>query len=164
MTDTATIISIGAVSISALGMIWTYFGGILSIRKELYESIEKVKTEYGNTNKSLTDVLMQQSSKITRLETKMDLFWNAIGGSVSSLIKQPIHFKKDALMDKLIPANISRLPETTVEELYELKAILNDDLITLREIKDPKCIAYSLAIAYIDQILYDKGLLKGECQ
>jgi hypothetical protein len=164
MTDTATIISIGAVSISALGMIWTYFGGILSIRKELYESIEKVKTEYGNTNKSLTDVLMQQSSKITRLETKMDLFWNAIGGSVLSLIKQPIHFKKDQLMDKLIPENLPRLPETTVEELYELKAILNDELITLREIKDPKSLAYGLAIAYIDQILYDKGLLKGECQ
>lgn len=164
MVETSTIIAIVAVSISAVGMLWTYFGGILSIKKELSEAVEKIRTEHTNSNKSFSNIILEQSNRITKIETKMELFWNAVGGVMSSLIKQPIHFKKDQLMDKLIPENLPHLPETTIEELFELKTILNDELVTLRETKDNKSLAYALAIAYIDQILYDKGVLKGACQ
>lgn len=126
--------------------VWTYFGVILSMRKEFDSTIAEI------------------NNRLVRMETKMELFWNAVVASVSSLIKQPIHFRKDELMDKLIPENLPHLPENTVEELLELKHILKDELVTLRELKDPKSLAYGLAIAYIDQILYDKGLIKGECK
>jgi len=163
MVDTSTYIAGAALILTGLGMIWTYFGGISSLRKEVNGSIDKVKTEHENTIKSLNEVLLQQSTRLTRMETKMELFWNAVGGAMSSLIKQPIHFRKDQLMDKLIPENLPHLPEATVEELIELKTILQDELVTLRETKENKSLAYALAIAYIDQILYDKGLIKGEC-
>ena len=94
----------------------------------------------------------------------MELFWDAVGASVSKLIKQPIHFRKDELMDKLMPENLSQLPENSIDELLELKIILKDELITLQELKDPKSLAYALAIAFINQTLYDKGLIKGACR
>ena len=87
----------------------------------------------------------------------MELFWNAVGGVMSSLIKQPIHFRKDELMDKLVG---DKLPGSSTDELLELRIILEDELVTLREIKDPKSLAYALALAYIDQILYDSGIVK----
>jgi hypothetical protein len=82
---------------------------------------------------------------------------------MSNIIKQPIHYRKDELMDKLAPGHEKELQKATVEELMELKIILKEELITLQELKEPKGLAYALAIAYIDQVLYDKGVFKGEC-
>jgi hypothetical protein len=143
---------------------WQYFGVILGLKKDLTDTAAKLREEMVDNNKEVMNSLAIQGNKITRIETQTELFWNAVGTSVSNLIKQPIHFRKDELMDKLIPANMPSLPESTVEELVELRFILEDELVTLQEVKDPKCLAYSLAIAYINQILYDKGLVKGECK
>lgn len=158
---TGTII---AAVIALIGMVWQYFIVISGVRKDITDLATALRAEAVTSCKGITDSLSDQGNRLTRMETKMELFWNAIGQSMSSLIKQPIHFRKDELMDKLVPENLPHLPENTVEELLELKGILKDELVTLREIKDPKSLAYSLAIAYIDQILFDKGLIKGECK
>lgn len=167
--------TIVASSIALLSVVWQYFVVISSVkkdttdlgtnlRKDITDLATNLRAEAVTTNKGVIELLSIQGNKITRIETQTELFWNAVGTSISNLIKQPVHFRKDELMDKLIPANMPHLPESTVEELVELRYILKDELITLQEVKDPKSLAYSLAIAYIDQILYDKGLIKGECQ
>jgi len=153
-----------AAAIALLGMIWQYFIVISGVKKDITDLATALRAEAVVSNKSLVDILTDQGNRLTRMETKMELFWNAVGQSMLSLIKQPIHFRKDELMDKLVPEKLPFLPENTVKELLELKHILKDELVTLREIKDPKSLAYSLALAYIDQILYDKGLIKGECK
>ena len=162
--DWATTGSIVAIGATIIGFIWTYFGVILNFRKEYDETIAKTKEdlrkEADDSNRKLLEMIASQSDRITKQETKMELFWNAVGGVMSSLIKQPIHFRKDELMDRLVPDKLPRLAENSVEELLELKAILNDELITLSKIKDPKSLAYALALAYIDQILLDKGVIK----
>jgi len=160
--------------VALVASIWQYFVVISGVRKDITDLATGVRkditdlatnlrVEAVTANKSVMETLAIQGSKITRIETQTELFWNAVSTSISNLIKQPIHFKKDQLMDKLIPVNMPHLPESTIEELVELRLILKDELVMLQEVKDPKALAYALAIAYIDQTLYDKGLIKGEC-
>ena len=175
-----------AAVVSILAVIWQYFVVISSLKKEQTDATAALRAEAVSANKGIVDqitnlatslraeavecnkevmdLLIVQGNRLTTMETKMELFWNAVGGVMSSLIKQPIHFRKDKLMDKLVLENLPLLPEASIEELLELKMILKDELVTLREIKDPKSLAYALALAYIDQILLDKGLVRGECK
>lgn len=149
--------------IALIGVIWQYFVVISSLRKEVTDLATNLRAEAVTSTKGVTDLLVDQGTRLAKMETKMELFWIAVGTSVSKLIKQPIHFRKDELMNKLIPENLSHLPESNIDELIELKTILKEELITLQEVKDPKSLAYALALAYIDQVLLDKGFLKGEC-
>jgi hypothetical protein len=150
--DQATIIAAVAVIISGLGMIWTYYGGIIKIRNETATALNEIRKE-----------ITTQGNRLVRLETKADIFWSNISTSMSSMIKQPIHYRKDELMDKLTLGQENRTYILTVEELLELKIILKEEASSLQEMKEPKSLAYALALAYIDQLLYDKGLLKGDC-
>ena len=161
-------IAMGALSISILGVAWQYFGGILSIRKDMSTAAEKNTEAHTKIDRELRDVLKEHSDRISDMlnvqalkinsaETKMELFWNAVGASVKSLIKQPIHFEKDQLMDKLME---HPKPEISKSELYRLKDILNDELVGLQEVKDNKSLAYALALAYIEQILYDMNYVE----
>lgn len=152
MSENAVLISIVAVAISFLGVLWQYFGGILSVKKDI-NLLETVNLEaHSKIEREMREVIMLQGLQIAKMETKMELFWGAVGTSVKSLIKQPIHFEKDELMDKLIDH-----PELiTPDEIYRLKEILNDELIELQNTKNNSSIAYSLALAYADQVLLDK--------
>jgi DNA replication initiation complex subunit (GINS family) len=151
--DQASVIAGVAVLISGLGMIWTYFFGISSVRKDLTADMDEIRKEQ-----------VIQGKSITRLETQTELFWTNVGGVMAKIIKQPIHYRKDDLMDKLVAGREDQLKGVTTQELVELKMILKEELFTLQETKEPKSLAYALAIAYIDQLLYDKGMLNGECQ
>jgi hypothetical protein len=162
--DWQAIGTIIAVVIALVASIWQYFVVITSLKKDVTDLATNLRVEAVASNKTVMDLLTDQGNRLTRMETKMELFWNAVGTSMSKLIKQPTHFRKDELMDRLVAENRSHLPESTIDELVELKLILKNELVELQEAKDPKSLAYSLAIAYIDQILYDKGLFKGECR
>lgn len=150
MTNTE-LISIAAVVISLLGVIWQYFGGILAIRRDMASSATTNLEAHAKMEREMRDMITSQALQLAKAETKMELFWNAVGGSVKSLIKQPIHLEKDQLMDKLMdcPDTISK------PELNRLKDILNEELVELQHAKNNSSLAYSLAIAYIDQILFD---------
>jgi hypothetical protein len=82
------------------------------------------------------------------LVVKMDLWWTAVEGSVKEMIKQPIHLRKDDLVD--------RFPNLTDDELCELKDILQFEMIELKAKKDPKVLAYALMTARIDSVIYDR--------
>jgi hypothetical protein len=62
-------------------------------------------------------------SRLTRLETQMSLFWPSAGGAIVKMLKQPIHLRKDTLLDKLRDCP----DEMTNEELIELKGVLKTE-------------------------------------
>lgn len=154
MTNTE-LISSAAVAISLLGVIWQYFGGILAIRKDMALATTSNLEAHAKIEREMRDLITAQGLQLAKAETKMELFWNAIGASVKSLIKQPIHFEKDELMDKLM----DRPDLITKPELNRLKVILNEELVELQRAKNNSSLAYSLALAYIDQILYDMNCI-----
>lgn len=96
-------------------------------------------------------VVIQFTNRLARVETQAELFWGAAGNAISALIKQPIHFRKDLLMDKMVEDKLN------VAELQELKCILLDEINPLLATKDSKALAYALALARIDVLLYRKG-------
>ena len=64
--------------------------------------------------------------------------------------------RKDELMDKLLDKRETSMSNL---ELVELKTILHCELPELKVQKSEKSLAYALALAYIDQILYDRDCL-----
>ena len=172
MNDYALYLGAVALLVSILTLVYHYFGWVLRSRKEMSDLEIKLgdrisaeiktcplKLEIKSVEDKLDAHLIQISERLARVETKMELFWNQVRGAVNSMIKQPIHFKKDELMDKLLE---ERKPKIRIEELYELKSILKEELPALTEVKSEKCLAYALALAYIDQILYDRNCLCAE--
>lgn len=149
-------IGILALIVSILGLVWHYFGWVLSIRTEISKVTLDCKTEIGAGVSVINEKLANQDTRLSRLEVKMELFWNAIGDVVKNLIKQPTHLRKDELMDKLLD---KRETDISIGELMELKSILHLELPELKIQKSEKSLAYALALAYIDQILYDRDCL-----
>jgi hypothetical protein len=171
--------------VAIAGIIWTYFGGIMSIRKDMVLRDEAARKETSDlatqVRKETTDLATQVrkettelatqvrkeindhfsvfrqevsslENRLTKSETKMELFWKSVGGVVSTIIKQPIHFEKDELMDKLT----GKRDTMSSKELYRLREILTDEIGEFTAVKDPKAMAYALALAYIEQILFDR--------
>jgi hypothetical protein len=149
-------IGVLALIISILGLAWQYFGWILSIRKDMGKMAVDCRTEIGAEFKEIDTKLLGYESRLARVEVKMELFWNAVGDVIKNMIKQPTHFRKDELMDKLLDKRETDISNT---ELSELKSILHSELPELKIRKSEKSLAYALALAYIDQILYDRNCL-----
>jgi hypothetical protein len=156
MQELVPYIGIVALGVSILGLALHYFGWVLSIRKDMGTMSLDWKTECGVLVKDVNDKSNAQDTRISRLETKMELFWNAVGDVIKNMIKQPTHFRKDELMDKLLDKRDSNISNM---ELVELKTILHSELPELKIQKSSQSLAYALALAYIDQILYDRGCL-----
>ena len=57
--DQASIIAAEAVIISGLGMIWTYYGGIIKIRNETATALNEIRKE-----------IITQGNRLVKLETK----------------------------------------------------------------------------------------------
>ena len=129
-----TMISATAISISVLGLVFQYFAWILSIRKDMAKI----------------------SERLARQESKVELFWTAASSAISNMIKQPIHHRKDELMDKLTE-DMQKKRVIGQEEMEELRKTLLTEMQELERQKDPKSLAYALALAYISQrMLEDK--------
>ena len=156
MQELLPYLGILALIVSTIGLIWQYFGWIIGIRKDMGTMALNLKTECGVLIKEVNDRSTLQESRLSRLEVKMELFWNAVGDAVKNLIKQPTHFRKDELMDKLLD---KRDTDMSNVELVELKLILHSELPELKIQKSSQSLAYALALAYIDQILYDRDCL-----
>lgn len=136
----SVVVPIVTAAAAILGLIWTYFGAILGLKDRIAEIIKS----FGETN-------AKYEARFVALETKMELFWGAVGKVVIDMVKQPIHFEKDALLDRLKTNVING------EELIKLKIIVEEEVVELRERKDPKALAYVLVLALIDQKLFEKG-------
>jgi hypothetical protein len=90
--------------------------------------------------------------RVTVLETKTELFWGAVSKTVGDMIKQPIHHRKDALVDEF---NFG-ITSMTTPDILELKTILECELPEFEKNKDPKALAYALLLARIQQVLWTR--------
>jgi chromosome segregation ATPase len=95
-------------------------------------------------------------TRLSKQEMKIDLFWGAVQETVKNMIKQPIHFRKDELLD--------RFPNLVYDEMCELRETLTaekTDLIgRMKELSGDKkayLLALALMLARIDSVLIDKG-------
>lgn len=84
--------------------------------------------------------------RLKDVETKVGLFWTSIEKSIPALLKSyPTNMEKDVLLDKMARA------ELTLEEAYRLRTILIEEARSDRE----KAVAYALAVARLEQVIYD---------
>jgi len=84
--------------------------------------------------------------RLKDVETKVGLFWASIEKSIPALLKSyPTNVEKDVLLDKMVRT------ELTLDEAYRLRTILMEEAQRDRE----KAVAYALAVARLEQIIYD---------
>jgi hypothetical protein len=88
-----------------------------------------------------------QAERMTKLETKVDLFWRVVETNVGQLLKSPTHATKDTLLDKLAHR------ELTIQEAELLRGILTDEM-QLKGRTD-SVVAYALIIARLEQVIYE---------
>ena len=137
---TELLLSLISLAIVIFGLLYNYFGVILKLREKIAEIVKHI----GEAN-------TKYEARFVALETKMELFWGAVGKVVIDMVKQPIHIEKDGLLDRLKSNDING------EELQKLKFMIEDEVIELKERKDAKAIAYVLILAMIDQKIWEKG-------
>lgn len=124
--------------LSLLSLIYVYFGPIIDLKEKM-----------GKVTKQLEQVdLISLCIDVATLKTKIELFWDAMGAVAKDIIKQPIHFRKDDLID--------RFPNLTRDELCELKDILKDEMRVLTQVKDAKLMAYAWQLANVNYELQNK--------
>jgi MFS superfamily sulfate permease-like transporter len=127
---------IAAIIISLLGLLISYLA-----QKESQRRWQNEQTRLqANADR-------ERDSKITRLETQVELFWKAIEGNVGQLLKSPTHIEKDLLLDKLAHR------ELNLTEAETLRSILTDEMQLHG--RDNGIIAYALIIGRLEQIIYD---------
>ncbi len=151
----ANIISIIAVLVSLISLLLTYFKWVADIKEKLGTLLPLV-TEFKDMVKRLNGMELAVtkietsigSHNIADMAAKLDIFWVTMEPSLKEIIKQPIHFRKDELIDKF--------PDLNNDELCELRNILMDEMIDLKVRKDPKVLAYALMTARVDSVLYDR--------
>lgn len=116
---TSELISLLALLVSVGGFLWTIFGAFGDLK-----------------------------ARVITLETKMDLFWQGVQAKMGTVIKQPIHFRKDDLID--------RFPNLSNDEIDELKQILTEEMVELQAKKDSKVIAYAIYLGGIENEIYKR--------
>jgi hypothetical protein len=119
---------------------------------QLTSQMAVITSQANNLSTQLSGV----DNRISKQEMKMDLFWGAVQETVKDMIKQPIHFRKDELLDKF--------PNLGSEEIHELKDTLQlekREMLSKIKLLEPEKKAYLLAIALmlarIDSVLIDRG-------
>ena len=147
------ILSLVGAGVALLGLAATYFGVI----GKVVERLVAVETLLSNHLRETSGIMGRIASietkladvNLSQLATRMDIFWSAVEPVLRSIIKQPIHFRKDDLID--------RFPHLTEEELCELRDILKNEMGELTTSKDPKALAYALMLARVDTVLHENN-------
>jgi hypothetical protein len=147
------ILSLVGAGVAILGVAATYFGviGKLTERLVTVETLlnAHLKETFGIMTKITAIETKLGDVNFPQLATRMEIFWGAVEPVIRSMIKQPIHFRKDDLID--------RFPNLTDDELCELKNILEEEMKDLTTNKDPKVLAYALMMARVDTVLHENN-------
>jgi uracil phosphoribosyltransferase len=146
-------------AIAIAGLLYQYFGVIYGMRKDMGVIKQRLQdvdcTEHRRIlsefekrlgNENVADL----SNRLTAVETKTALFWNAIGGVVTDMIKRPTHLLMDGLLDKF--------PNLDIFEIRLLRQELTrqrDKLVRNKEFE--KALLYALKLAEVDQLAVDLG-------
>jgi hypothetical protein len=84
--------------------------------------------------------------RLTRLETKTDLFWGMVEREIPRLLKAPTHLEMDDLLDKM---TVSKL---TKKDAIRLKDILEKEMDGCN---DDKILACTLLLVRVEQIIME---------
>lgn len=87
----------------------------------------------------------QIETRLVALETKMELFWRSVSPVLKEAMKQPIHYRKDDLID--------RFPNISDDELLELQCILLKEVEEYSKTKDFKALAGGMFLSQIEDEL-----------
>lgn len=113
------IVSICAVVLCAAGLTFQHFGVLSSIKERL-----------------------------TAVETKVSLFWQAVGVKVADMLKSPTNLRKDELLDKVKNGNM------TMAEAIELKGILEKEFRD-KDLDSGLSVAYVCMIGHLELKIYE---------
>ena len=142
------------------GLLITYFGPIAELREKMGKIIgincQGGMDRLGVLEKKVGDIdLVGLSNRIVAMETKMSVFWDAIGDVVKDIIHHPTSPRRDDLVEKF--------PNLTMEEMRELRSMLikeRDELRANGATRNPQSQAYALSIvlqlARVQTALMDK--------
>jgi hypothetical protein len=115
-----TFLSIGSLIVAILGFLWARFkeGADLRERIAKLEQSQTDSTSVQQGLKGLGDKVAINSDRLTRIETKIELFWNAMTDNAINALHHPTETRSDQLLDKLKTKSI------TLAEIQELKTLL----------------------------------------
>ncbi len=104
-------------------------------------------------------VITDIKERLTRLETKTELFWKCIEENMVKLLKSyPTNPRKDILLDKMLHN------ELNLESAQELRTVLKGEMdIELAESNNSNALTYVLVISRLEQIIFDKNTGKIKC-
>jgi hypothetical protein len=123
----------------------------LSQRTEnINQKIENLRKELQESYKTNLDVLNKHEARLAQIEA----YINVLIKSSANIVKQPIHFIMDELIDKLMAGNATR------DELVKLQKILNERYEIAVKARDPNAVFLAIMLLKIQLELskYD-GLL-----
>jgi hypothetical protein len=93
-------------------------------------------------------VITRILERLTRIETKTDLFWKCVESGVVTMLKTyPSKVAKDVLLDKMVHN------ELALQEAQELRTILCEEMKPKEN--GAERLAYVLALARLEQIIFD---------
>jgi len=85
--------------------------------------------------------------RITRLETKTELFWKCVETGIVGMLKSyPTNISKDVLLDKMLHN------ELTLDNAQELRLIIKEEMeLTKKE----NVLIYVLALGRLEQVIFE---------
>jgi flagellar biosynthesis chaperone FliJ len=123
----------------------------------LTTQVSSLVAQVGSLTAQVGSLVMQVAtldSRLSKQEAKVDLFWGAVQEAVKNMIKQPIHLRKDDLLD--------RFPDMSYDEICELKDILiaekKEMIINIKSLGGDRkayLLALALMLARVDSVLLD---------
>ena len=140
--------SLSSFIFTLVALSWEHFkviGGMSNRITKLETKVAVLPPEYV---KCLPQELAGIHDSISRMETKIDVFWKSIENMIVKQLHHPLpqFAKRDKLLDKFKDKTI------TIGELNQLKGMLS---CTPIKKGDPEALAAVLLIARIDTILFD---------
>jgi hypothetical protein len=149
------ILSAGSVIIAVLSLINTHYGERAKMQERIanLESFRKEKEIFCDTCakslKALDEKADINSERVTRIETKMELFWSAMTAQAVDVLHHPEETRMDELLVKL------KLKTITPPELEELKCVLKTRFGNKNARKGNQGFWAMVALTRIEMLLFD---------
>lgn len=153
----ATLVALGSLTVAILNFIWARFKEGTKLRERI-SSLEQSRTDNEKSRaslKNLEDRESTNSDRLTRLETKMELFWTAMTDNAIKALHHPTETRADLLLLKFKEKTI------TLAEMEELKQLIRCRLDSkLAKKKNGESYWATFMLARIDMALVDAGAIK----
>ncbi len=107
-------ISVAALIVSVVGVLWQYFGVILRLKDEVHQIQDTLKSDVGKVKE-----------RLIRLETKTDLFWKTVEENVPRLLMHPHTARRDELLLRMSDGQLNA--SEIAELLHDLESSVSQE-------------------------------------